>query len=226
MAPRPADKTNPPDNPRIVGIPKLKDVVDATTNQTISASVQERKAAAQSSALTQLQGMSIPERMELLTLLWRKGFGGQTKPQGGGLSDTNIATFADFLIFQQADKTTYTKGQIGLPTAQMTLDNLDTLVKDVGFGAKQQITYTSKMDVTSIFNQVAERDLGRKPTEKELNRFFDAYHSLESKATTKDQAPSVGAAAESQLKQTNKGEVKATTFSGYAQAFQDMLRGA
>ena len=46
------------------------------------------------------------------------------------------------------------------------------------------------------------------------------------KATTENQAPSVGAAAEAQLKKKNAGEVKATGFADYARAFQDMLRGA
>jgi hypothetical protein len=97
---------------------------------------------------------------------------------------------------------------------------------NVTYGPGTSKTFTAKADVSSIFSQVAERDLGRKPTAEEIGKFFDAYHSMEGKSTPGNQAPSVGAAAESQLKTTNAGEVQATGFADYARAFQDMLRGA
>lgn len=207
----------------IKGLDSLPAITDEEGNE-IQPSIDELALAARSNAFDQLQDMSRADRMEVLTLLWRKGFGGESKPEGGGLRNSDVETFANFLLFQKGEKTLI-DGK--LPTAQQTYSALDKTMKDVATGqSKRAITYTNKMDVTSVFNQVAQRDLGRKPTEKELDRFFEAYHSLESKVTTTDQAPSIGAAAESQLKQANTGEVKATSFAGYAQAFQDMLRGA
>ena len=167
-----------------------------------------------------LQDMSQKDRLEVLTYLYKKGFGSSSKPTGGGLEPDDVNRYAAFLIF--ARNSTDEKGVV--PTPQQAYDSLRTVPDAASTGTKT--SYTAKLDVASVFAQVAERDLGRKPTEKEIAKFYDAYHNLESKASAGAQAPSVGAAAESQLKTQMGGEVQATNFSDYANAFQDMLRGA
>jgi hypothetical protein len=169
-----------------------------------------------------LNGMSSNDRLEIQNILWKKGFGSTTRPSLSGLDATDTNRFAEFLVFSQTQTSPKTGGKASPQEAY----NIVYKLPDIAKGPGTTKTFTSKQDVSSIFSQVAERDLGRKPTALEMGRFFDAYHSIEAKATTQNQAPSVGAAAESQLKMTNAGEVEATGFADYARAFQDMLRGA
>jgi len=168
-----------------------------------------------------LNAMSAHDRLEIQNTLWRKGIGSETKPSLSGLTPVDTNRFAEFLAFSQSQRTK--EGAVTTP--QQAYNNLFSM-PDEAKGPKTSITFTAKQDVSSVFSQVAERDLGRKPTALEIAKFFDAYHSIEAGATTKDQAPSVGAAAEAQLQMKNTGEVKATGFADYARAFQDMLRGA
>lgn len=169
-----------------------------------------------------LNGMSTSDRLEVQNILWKKGFGSTTKPSLSGLDPTDTSRFAEFLVFSRTQKSPKTGGVASPQEAY----NIAYRLPDVAKGPGTTKTFTSKQDVSSIFSQVAERDLGRKPTEAEIGKFFDAYHSMEGKSTPGNQAPSVGAAAESQLQTTNAGEVQATGFADYARAFQDMLRGA
>lgn len=169
-----------------------------------------------------LNGMSSNDRLEIQNILWKKGFGSTTKPSLSGMNPTDTSRFAEFLVFSRTQKSPKTGG---VATPQEAY-NIAFRLPDAAKGPKTTKTFTAKQDVSSIFSQVAERDLGRKPTALEMGRFFDAYHSIEKTATTENQAPSVGAAAEAQLQMKNAGEVKATGFADYARAFQDMLRGA
>jgi hypothetical protein len=167
-----------------------------------------------------LQQMSQKDRLEVLTYLYKKGFGSGSKPTAGGLEPADINRYAAFLIFSRSTKT-----KEGLtPSPQQAYDSLATLPNEATTGTK--VTYTNKLDVASVFSQVAERDLGRKPTEKEITKFYDAYRALEAKGAGSTQEPGIQAAAESQLKTQMGGEVQATNFADYATAFQDMLRGA
>jgi hypothetical protein len=168
-----------------------------------------------------LNGMSVKDRLEIQNTLWKKGLGSNTKPSVSGLTPTDTNRFAEFLAFSrtQTNKT-------GATATPFEAYNILYGMPNVTNSPGTTKTFTAKQDVSSIFSQVAERDLGRKPTAEEMGRFFDAYHSIEKTATTENQAPSVGAAAEAQLKMKNAGEVKATGFADYARAFQDMLRGA
>lgn len=182
------------------------------------ASDQERYVKA---AWRMLNAMSSHDRLEIQNTLWKKGIGSETKPSLSGLTPTDTNRFAEFLAFSRTQRTK--EGAVASPQQAY---NILFSMPDEAKGPKTSITFTAKQDVSSVFSQVAERDLGRKPTALEISKFFDAYHSIEAGATTKDQAPSVGAAAEAQLKMKNAGEVKATGFADYARAFQDMLRGA
>jgi hypothetical protein len=168
-----------------------------------------------------LNAMSSADRLEIQNVLWKKGLGSNAKPSASGLTPTDTNRFAEFLAFSRTQK-----NKTGGRATPFEAYNILYGMPNVAKGPGTTKTFTAKQDVSSIFSQVAERDLGRKPTALEMGRFFDAYHSIEKTATTENQAPSVGAAAEAQLKMKNAGEVKATGFADYARAFQDMLRGA
>jgi hypothetical protein len=168
-----------------------------------------------------LNAMSSADRLEIQNILWKKGLGSSNKPSTSGLTPADTNRFAEFLAFSRTQK-----NKTGATATPFEAYNILYGMPNVANGPGTSKTFTAKADVSSIFSQVAERDLGRKPTAEEMGRFFDAYHSMEGKATQGNQAPSVGAAAESQLKTTNAGEVQATGFADYARAFQDMLRGA
>jgi hypothetical protein len=172
-------------------------------------------------AYTMLHGMSQNDRLEIQNILWKKGLGSSTKPSVSGMNPVDVNRFAEFLVFSRTQK-----NKAGGTASPQEAYNILYGMPNVTYGPGTSKTFTAKADVSSIFSQVAERDLGRKPTAEEIGKFFDAYHSMEGKSTPGNQAPSVGAAAESQLKTTNAGEVQATGFADYARAFQDMLRGA
>ena len=197
-------------------------VIDGTSYPATGESYETDQTRYVKAAWRMLNKMSVNDRLEILNTLWKKGLGSNTKPSPSGLTPTDTNRFAEFLAYSRTQKSPSTGGVSSPQEAYNILYG----TPNVSNGPGTSKTFTAKADVSSIFSQVAERDLGRKPTAEEMGRFFDAYHSMEGKATQGNQAPSVGAAAESQLKTTNAGEVQATGFADYARAFQDMLRGA
>jgi hypothetical protein len=83
-------------------------------------------------------------------------------------------------------------------------------------------TFTPKLDVSSAFRQVMQNDLGRAPTDQEVERFYNAYRGLESGGD----APNLQSAAQSQIEETMPGESEAASFSNYANVFEQLMRGA
>ena len=175
-------------------------------------------AANQNSAWAYLRSLSLKARMDFLTTLYNKGFGSSSKPTGSGLEGDDIARATSFIAFYTAESVANGK-QGGFKNQD---EAYEAIKKWKTQGRSTASTYTNKLDVASLFTQVAQRDLGRAPTDKEVAAFQAAYRSMEAGGN----APNIQSAAESQLATQNTAEVEATSFADYATAFQDMLRGA
>jgi hypothetical protein len=160
-------------------------------------------------AYVALRQMSLAKRLETLQLLKKKGFGSGADVSPSGITSSDIARYADLLIFKDVSN---------LPLADV-MDKVRSL-KDVVDTAAAKATPIK--DVDSIFDEVMKRDLGRSATQEELIKFRSAYSGMESGGN----APSLGAAAESQIETANPEESKAAKFANYAETFENMLRGA
>jgi hypothetical protein len=160
-------------------------------------------------AYVALRQMSLAKRLATLELLRKKGFGNGAEVSPSGITAADISRYADLLIFKDVSN---------LPLADV-MDKVRSL-KDVVDTAAAKATPIK--DVDSIFDEVMKRDLGRSATKEELVKFRSAYSGMEAGGN----APSLGAAAESQIKTMNPEESKAAQFASYAETFENMLRGS
>ena len=153
---------------------------------------------------------TIKARLDLLNRLYKKGWYKGNKPSVSGLTNEDIAVYRDLLIYQDA---------ANLNASQLTknIDQLPDLV-ETSRSAKK----TPAGDVDSIFKQVMQRDLGRAPRTDEMAKFRQAYSGLEAGGN----APSLSSAAEEQIMSANTGESQAAQFAGFADVFEQMMRGA
>jgi hypothetical protein len=173
---------------------------------------------AQNNAYGYLTAISRTQRIEFLNTLYSKGFGGTKKPTNGGLEPSDIDIAAQFYVYFQGSQKSPTN-----PTGFTTRDDAYREIQKW----KTQTTasaskFTPKLDVSSAFRQVMQNDLGRAPTDKEVERFQKAYRGLESGGD----APNLSSAAEAQIAETMPGESEAASFSGYANVFEQLMRGA
>lgn len=173
---------------------------------------------AQNNAYGYLSAISRLQRIEFLNTLYSKGFGGATKPTNGGLEDSDIDIAAQFYMYYKGSQKSPTN-----PTGFLTTDDAYREIKkwktSTTAGAS---TFTPKLDVSSAFRQVMQNDLGRAPTDQEVERFYNAYRGLESGGN----APNLQSAAQSQIEETMPGESEASAFSDYADVFEQLMRGA
>jgi len=153
---------------------------------------------------------TIKARLDLLNKLYKKGWYKGNKPSVSGLTNEDIAVYRDLLIYQDA---------ANLNASQLT-KNIDELPDLVGTSRVAQKTPAG--DVDSLFKQVMQRDLGRAPRADEMAKFRQAYSSLEAGGN----APSLTAAAEEQIVSANTSESQAAQFAGFADVFEQMMRGA
>lgn len=152
----------------------------------------------------------LEQRLELLNRLYKKGWYKGNKPSESGLTTEDIVVYRDLLVYQDATN---------LSASQLTknIDDLPDLV-ETSRSAKK----TPAGDVDSIFKQVMQRDLGRAPRADEMAKFRQAYSGLEAGGN----APSLSSAAEEQIMSANTGESQAAQFAGFADVFEQMMRGA
>lgn len=207
MAPKIEEQTGTGDNPPDPNAAGGGAISDYQTSYTAN----------QNSAWAYLRSLDLKRRMDFLTTLYNKGFGSSSKPTGSGLEGDDIARATAFMAFYTAESSVNKAGGF-----KSTDEAFEAIKKWKSQGRSSASTYTNKLDVASLFSQVAKRDMGRAPTDKEIAAFQSAYRAMESG----DNAPGLQAAAEEQLKTQNSGEVQATSFADFASAFQDMLRGA
>jgi hypothetical protein len=153
---------------------------------------------------------TIKARLDLLNKLYKKGWYKGNKPSVSGLTNEDIAVYRDLLIYQDA---------ANLNASQLT-KNIDELPDLVATSRVAQKTPAG--DVDSLFKQVMQRDLGRAPRADEMAKFRQAYSSLEAGGN----APSLTAAAEEQIVSANTSESQAAQFAGFADVFEQMMRGA
>jgi hypothetical protein len=174
---------------------------------------------AQNYAYGALSRQTRTQRIEFLNLLYAKGFGGATKPTTGGLEPSDIEIAAQFYLYYAGN----TKSAANPNGQYITVDDAYNDIKTwrttstAGAG-----TFTPKLDVSSAFRQVMQNDLGRAPTDQEVERFYNAYRGLESGGD----APNLQSAAQSQIEKTMSAESEASSFSGYADVFEQLMRGA
>jgi hypothetical protein len=187
VAPKPKAKTKPPKTP------KYDVFQEKMFNQ----------------AYVALRQMDLPKRLKILNLLRKKGFGSGAEVSPSGITSTDIARYADLLIFKDVSNLTVAE----------TLEKVRSFKDAADLSAAKK---TPIKDVDSIFDEVMRRDLGRSATNEELAKFRTAYSGMESGGN----APSLGAAAESQIETANPEESKAAKFASYAETFENMLRGA
>jgi hypothetical protein len=160
-------------------------------------------------AYVELRKMSLDKRLETLKTLRQKGFGGGAEVSASGISETDINRYKELLILQDVSNLTMKDlwGKVtSMDSAISTAASRRTPIKDVD----------------SIFDEVMKRDLGRGATKQELEKFRAAYSGMEAGGN----APSLTAAAESQIETANPEEVEAARFAEYAATFEKMLRGA
>jgi hypothetical protein len=160
-------------------------------------------------AYTLLRQMSLEDRLKTLELLRKKGFGSGTDVSPSGIAKADIYRYSELLILQDVSNL----------TLEETMGKVSSLKDAITTAATKR---TPIKDVDSIFDEVMKRDLGRSATKDELVKFRSAYSGMEAGGN----APSLGSAAESQIKTANPEESKAAQFAGYAEAFENMLRGA
>jgi hypothetical protein len=197
-------------------VPKGLPGGDNTSN--ITDDYQAAYVEAQNNAYGYLSNISKKQRIEFLNALYAKGFGSGTKPTSGGLEDSDIAIAAQFYVYYRGSSFSTTN-----PTGYKTVDeayrDIKTWKTVATAGAGK---FTPKIDATSAFRQVMQNDLGRGPTDQEVERFYNAYRSLESGGN----APNISAAAQTQIEETMPGESEAASFSNYANVFEQLMRGA
>jgi hypothetical protein len=151
-------------------------------------------------------------------MIYAKGFGGSTKPTNGGLEESDIAIAAQFYVYYEGNKKSSTR-----PDGFITVDDAYREIKKFKTtGTAGAGKFTPKIDATSAFRQVMQNDLGRGPTDQEVERFYNAYRSLESGGN----APNISAAAQTQIEETMPGESEAASFSNFANVFEQLMRGA
>jgi hypothetical protein len=160
-------------------------------------------------AYTLLRRMSLEDRLKTLELLRKKGFGSGADVSPSGIATADINRYSELLILQDVSNLTLNE----------TMNKVDSLKDAITTTASKR---TPIKDVDSIFDEVMRRDLGRSATKDELAKFRTAYSGMEAGGN----APTLGSAAESQIKTANPEEAKAAQFAGYAEAFENMLRGA
>ena len=174
---------------------------------------------AQNSAYGYLSSISRAQRVEFLNTLYSKGFGRSTKPTSGGLEPSDIEIAAQFYVYYRGNTKSAENPNGAYTTVNDAYKDINTWKTTTTAGAS---SFTPKLDVASAFRQVMQNDLGRGPTEEEIQRFYNAYHGLESGGN----APNIQSAAESQIAKTMTGESQAASFSNYASAFEQLMRGA
>lgn len=95
-----------------------------------------------------------------------------------------------------------------------------------GGGGGVSIRYTNPADVKAVFQESAQRILGRSVDENTLNQFVDTYREMERQgARGSVQAPAVSTAAESQIEQQYGAERSAVGFSNLARIMDSLIRG-
>jgi hypothetical protein len=172
---------------------------------------------AQDNGFGYLTSIDKKSRLEFLNMLYAKGFG-STRPTPGGLQPSDIEIAAQFYIYFEGNQKSSTN-----PTGFVTKDDAYREIQK----SKTTTTagagkFTPKLDVASAFRQVMQNDLGRAPTDQEVERFYNAYRGLESGGNE----PNLQSAAQSQIEETMPGESEASAFSGYANVFEQLMRGA
>jgi hypothetical protein len=173
---------------------------------------------AQNSAYGYLTKISKAQRIEFLNTLYSKGFGGTRKPTTGGLEPSDIEMAAQFYVYFKGNQQSTTNPS-GFLTTDQAYKEIQTWKTQSTAGAGK---FTPKTDVASVFRQVMQNDLGRAPTDQEIERFSKAYRGLESGGN----APNLSSAAEEQIEETMPGESEAAAFSSYANVFEQLMRGA
>jgi len=173
---------------------------------------------ARNSAYGYLTKISKAQRIEFLNTLYSKGFGGTKKPTTGGLEETDVEMAAQFYVYFKGSQKS-TANPTGFVTTDDAYREIQKWKTQSTAGAGK---FTPKLDVSSVFRQVMQNDLGRAPTDKEVERFQNAYRGLESGGD----APNLSSAAEAQIAETMPGESEAAAFSGYANVFEQLMRGA
>lgn len=160
-------------------------------------------------AYAALRQMPLKERIDKLKTLRSKGFGGTSEVSASGISEYDINRYKELLILQDVSN---------LPMKDLwgKVNSMETAVKEA---ASRR---TPIKDVDSILDEVMKRDLGRTATKEELQKFRAAYSGMEAGGN----APSLTAAAESQVETVNPEETQAAQFAEYASTFEKMLRGA
>ena len=150
-------------------------------------------------------------RLELLNKLYKKGWYKGNEPSVSGLTTDDIIVYRDLLVY--ADVANLKAGDLTKSVEQLP----DVIVEKSSTARK-----TPSGDVDSMFKQVMQRDLGRAPRADEMAKFRQAYSGLEAGGN----APSLSSAAEEQIVSANTGESQAAQFAGFADVFEQMMRGA
>lgn len=164
-----------------------------------------------------LVSKSPAERKRFLNFIRSKGYYPDSDVSVDGLQDNDVARMRNFLVYAgivQKDANADIRDVVAF--GQDLLSKAPT----VSSGTGRQLTPAADLD--AVFKDVVRQQLGRGPRQSELERFRAAYKQMEYGGN----APSVSAAAEQVIGEQNPVEQAATSFSNYAQVFEQMLRSS
>ncbi len=168
-----------------------------------------------------LAEMGADERIRVLKQIETYGFygprtaGNRSEVVGNGLGVQDISAFRRLLIDSNSRGRTYNGTLL-----DMSFEPFTPLAS-----SGPRIRYTPKEDVQSNFRKVFLSDVGRSATDAEVKKFVDAYRSMETKAGTEQNAPSIQAATEQSTSANNKAEKESYGLMQGVQVLQQILRG-
>lgn len=150
------------------------------------------------------------DRLKFLNILRSRGYLSGSDVTIDGLGEADRVRMRDFLIFADVSQKSFSE-------AQTFVEGL----KPVSLTGSTRMP-TPKQDVDFAFKQVVMNQLGRAPKKSEIEKFRNAYASMEQGMNP----PSLSSAAQENIQASSPEEAQASRFAEIAQTFERMLKGA
>lgn len=150
------------------------------------------------------------DRIKFLNIIRSRGYLSGSEVSLDGLGEADRIRMRDFLVFADVSQKSFAE-------AQTFVESL----KPVSLTGSTRMP-TPKQDVDFAFKQVVMNQLGRAPKKSEIEKFRNAYASMEKGMNP----PSVSSAAQENIQAASPEEAQASRFAEIAQTFEQMLRGA
>lgn len=168
-------------------------------------------------AYSELARLSVAERRKLQNDLYSLGAYGRSKPSRSGFNSQDFSAMREAMLVANAEG--------------VTIDVALTLMATkygggAGAGAGTRIRTTPKQDLSAVFRRVSGEILGRRLSDAEVQKFVKAYNRMETaEAMGGAVAPSVEAAAISQVEAKNPEEASAMGLLRLTNIIDDSIKG-